>query len=132
MTTCWTLSDLVPQYKISLEGLSEFDFEQFHTFNKQLYQTLGRYETEESVETYIINLLRVLINKYPRQIMNGMIKNWTSAHTVEQKIKIVEILNLTSIPIENFYNILADTLNEDKLHKKRKSIHLLVEQTIEQ
>ena len=51
------------------------------------------------METYIINLLRVLINKYPREIMNGMIKNWTSAHTVEQKIKIVEILNLTSIPI---------------------------------
>lgn len=60
---------------------------------------LGRYETEESVETYIINLLRVLFNKYPREIMNGMIRNWTSANTVEQKIKIVEILNLTSIPI---------------------------------
>jgi hypothetical protein len=40
-----------------------------------------------------------------------MIKNWTSAHTVEQKIKIIEMLNLTSIPIENFYNILADSLN---------------------
>ena len=43
MTTCWTLSDLVPHYKISFEGLSEFNFEDFHTFNKQLYQTLGHY-----------------------------------------------------------------------------------------
>lgn len=34
------------------------------------------------------------------------------------------MLNMTSIPIEIFYNILAETLTEEKLHKKRKSIHL--------
>ena len=31
--------------------------------------------------------------------MNAMIQVWTQAHTVDLKIKIVEILNLSSIPI---------------------------------
>lgn len=31
--------------------------------------------------------------------MNSMIKNWVSANTVELKIKIIEMLNMTSIPI---------------------------------
>jgi hypothetical protein len=36
-------------YKISMEGLELFEFEEFHTYNKQLYLTLGRFEVEESV-----------------------------------------------------------------------------------
>ena len=119
VTTCWSPSELVSHYKISAEGLSEYDFEEFMSFNKQLYQLLGKYETSESVETYIINLVRVLLNKYPKEIMRAFIKNWATTTTVEHKIKIIEILNMTGIPIENFFTILADTLNLD--HKKKKN-----------
>ena len=94
-------------------------------FNKQLYVILGKYESEESVEAFIINLIRILINKYPREIMNGLIKNWASANTVELKIKILEILNMSSIPIEHFYSILSESLNPDRLTKKRKSSNLV-------
>jgi hypothetical protein len=33
--------------------------------------------------------MRVLLNRYPKEIMNGMIKNWASSKTIEQKIKII-------------------------------------------
>lgn len=52
--------------------------------------------------------------------MNSMIQAWSSANTVELKIKIIEILNLTSIPIENFYNIMSECLNSDRIAKKKK------------
>ena len=72
-----------------MEGLSLFEYDEFHAYNKQLYLTLGRFEVEESVQNFIINLIRVLLNKYPREVMNAMIQTWTTARTIELKIKIV-------------------------------------------
>lgn len=61
--------------------------------------------------------------------MNAFIKNWASATTVEHKIKIVEILNMTSIPIENFYGILSETLALD--HKKKKNDEFVLYRSLE-
>jgi hypothetical protein len=53
--------------------------------------------------------------------MNAMIQAWTMANTVELKIKIIEILNFCSIPIENFYNIMCECVNSERIAKKKKA-----------
>jgi len=62
MTSCWTLSDLLPFYKLS----------------------------EDSIENFIINLFRVFINTYPQETVNALIHSWESASkNVETKLKII-------------------------------------------
>ena len=53
--------------------------------------------------------------------MNGMIQTWTTANSPDLKIKIVEMLNFCSIPIENFYNIMCDYVNSERISKKKKA-----------
>lgn len=68
-----------------------------------------------------------MLNKYPSEVMNAMIQAWTSANNVELKIKIIEILNFCSIPIENFYNIMCECVNSERISKKKKSGSLTFE-----
>lgn len=79
MVDCWQLSELLPLYKLSEHGIEAFTSEKFLTFNKTLYTVLSQYETVDSVESYIVNLLRVLYGNYPADTLNSLALDWIAA-----------------------------------------------------
>jgi len=117
MVDCWQLSELQPLYRLSEYGIEAFTSEKFLTFNKTLYSVLGHYETVDSVESYIVNLLRVLYCNYPAETLNSLVLDWIAAPNVEIRLKILEILIVMGLPVEQFYDTLVETAVGDRIKK---------------
>jgi hypothetical protein len=92
MVDCWVLSELQSLYLLSDMGIESFTSNRFQTFNKALHTVLSQYEQVDSVESYIINLIRVLYNNYPADTLNSLVIDWINAPTLEIRLKILEIL----------------------------------------
>lgn len=71
-----------------------------------------------------------MVNTYPSELINSLCNNWASAKSVDFKLKILEILNFSSIPIEYFYAIVCQCINQDKIGKKRRPGQLELEQSL--
>jgi hypothetical protein len=97
-------------------------------YNKALGIAQSRLETEESVEAFIVGLFRVLLNAYPCETMRSLISCWSNSQKdIENRLKLLEILIFSGIPIEHFYSILCDSVNPEKIGRKRKGANLEVD-----
>lgn len=134
MVDCWQLSELQSLYRLSDNGIESFTSEKFLNFNKTLYTMLGQYETVDSVESYIVNLLRVLYANYPAETLNSLVLDWIAASALETRLKILEILIVMGLPVEQFYDTLVETAVGDrikKLERKKKFVTFVVERSFE-
>ena len=62
--------------------------------------------------------------------MSSMLQNWITAPNNDTKLKIIEILNMSCLPVETFFNILSEAF-EIKPQKKKKSNQLEFIQSFE-
>lgn len=85
-----------------------------------MYATIGTVETCDSLENYIIRLIRVIFNNYPQQTLNCLVLNWCSNSNLNSRLKILEILIFMGIPVEMFYEVIVDTQTVDRLTKADK------------
>ena len=95
---------------------------------------LGHYETVDSVESYIVNILRVLYGNYPAETLNSLVLDWIAAPTLEIRLKILEILIVMGLPVEQFYDTLVETAVGDRIKKlewKKKYATFVVERSFE-
>lgn len=118
-------------YKVTRTGIENYQSEKFLTFNKQLYSMIGQMETNDSLENYLIRLIRVIFNNYPHQTLNCFAVNWCSNSSQNSRLKILEILIFIGLPVELFYEVIVETQIVDRLAKADKKRTSKTPMTIE-
>jgi hypothetical protein len=64
---------------LTREGLPIFDYENFLAYNRALELAQSKLEVEETIESYLVNLLRILLNTYRNETMRALVKCWADA-----------------------------------------------------
>ena len=121
MAQCWTLSDLKSRYGLERQGMPIYDFQHFMAYNKALEIAQSKVEVEQTIESYLINLFRILLNTYRNETIRALVKCWAdSVKDPEIKVKLLELLIFSALPIEHFYSMLTEAMAPDRTGKKRK------------
>lgn len=121
MAECWTLSELHVKYGLTREGLPVFDYEHFLSYNRTLGLAQSKLETEDTIESYLVNMLRILLNTYRNETMRALVKCWADAiKDPDTRKKILELLIFSALPVEHFFAMLTDAMAPEKTSKRRR------------